>query len=267
MEYRILKIFIKRLSIDKLLRTLFNDSDLSGIAWEEFLIRYSKLILKVCWKFEKDYDNVMQQYLYTCEKLSENDFSLLKNFSFDFNDQSPKFTAWLIVVARNICIDYYRVQHGRKRFPSGIAKLPKEDRMFFEMYYWKGFSLREISESLGLYSGSGKETADEKLERITALLTRTPKIREKRELISFSEQTFIPEENPDDENDFNEKIVDWIAGLSSQEKIIVRLRFWDGLTAREISEILKIRPYNKVYSILNRALKILREKSEKEKYI
>jgi DNA-directed RNA polymerase specialized sigma24 family protein len=45
------------------------------------------------------------------------------------------------------------------------------------------------------------------------------------------------------------------------------LRFWDGLTAREISEILKIRPYNKVYSILNRALKILREKSEKEKYI
>ena len=125
MESRILKIFIKRLSTEKLLRVLFNDNDLSEIAWEEFLKRYSKLILKVCWKFEKDYDKVMQQYLFTCEKLAENNYSLLKKFNSDFNEKSPKFTTWLVVVARNICIDYYRIQHGRKRFPAAIAESSK----------------------------------------------------------------------------------------------------------------------------------------------
>lgn len=267
MDSRILKIYLKKSSLEKLLHFLFSNNDLSGYAWEEFLKRYSKLILKVCWKFEKEYDKVMQQYLFVCEKLVENDFSLLKNFSFDFNEKSPKFTAWLIVVARNICIDYYRTQHGRKRYPAGIANLPKDDKQFFELYYWKGSSLGEISEIMNLYADSNKETAFDKLERINSLLVRTPELQLKTEYISFNEQRILPYEDLSNEIDFVEGMENWIADLSSLEKIIVRLRFWDGLTAREISEVLNISPYNKVYSILNKALKTLRERSEKEKYI
>ena len=237
------KIPLKRLSIEKLLSLLFTEDKTSVKAWEEFLKRYSKLILKVCWKFEKDYDKVMQRYLYVCEKLIENDFKILKQYNTDFNEQAPKFSTWLIVVTRNICIDYYRQQTGRRRYPAAVATLSKEDKLFFELYYWKGHSLQEISETLNLYSQAETETADDKLERINSLLLRAPKIYPKTELVPFNEQTFISDsENEHSEAELNidEKINDWIRKLPDNERVIIRLRFWDGLSAREIADILNI---------------------------
>ena len=57
----------------------------------------------------------------------------------------------------------------------------------------------------------------------------------------------------------------WKRGLKTlpaNEKLILRLRFWENLSAREIAEILDIEPYVKVYTMINSSLKKLREKKE-----
>ena len=261
MAYGVLKIFFKKYGTGKLLGLLFADNEHSQAAWEEFLGRYSGLILKVCWKYEKDYDKVMQRYLYVCERLVENQFRLLKKFNSDFKDSTPKFSNWLISVVRNICIDFHRKEHGRNRYPAAILQLPEEDRQFFKLYYWKGMTLSEITETLNLSEGNAEENASEKLDRINSLLLREPQKKMKAEFIRFNEEIYDPGDYWENE-DYEGKINGWIAELSPAEKIVVRLRFWNGLKAREISDILKIKPYNKVYSILNSALKELREKSK-----
>lgn len=263
---RILKILLRNSGTEKLLQALFNGDNLSEIAWEEFLKRYSKLILKVCWKFDKDYDKVMQQYLFTCEKLADNNFSLLKKYNSDFNRDKPKFSTWLAVVARNICIDNYRKKSGRKRYPAAVENLSEEDKSIFELYYWKGLSLREITETLNLHLPGRIETVNQKLDRINSLLSRSPGIRDQIHLVPYNDQA-IGKEDEMDENNYDEKIAKWVSGLPDIEKIVIRLRFWEGLSAREISEICRITPYNKVYSILNKSLKLLREMSEEERNI
>ena len=263
LNYKVFKILIKNYGTEKLLAALFDNSERSETAWEEFLRRYSRLILKVCWKYEKDYDKVMQRYVYACERLIDNDFHLLKKYNTDFMDRTPKFSNWLIAVVRNICVDYYRKLNGRKRYPAAVAQLSDEDKMFFKLYYWKGLSLTEIGETMNLSSLSSGENAGEKLERINSHLLRTPKRENDVEFVAFDDEIYYTAGDNETDN-YDDKINEWISKLSPVEKIAVRLRFWDGLTAREISEVLQIKPYNKVYSILNTALRILRSKSEND---
>ncbi len=262
------EIFLIGLPTDKLLSRLFREDKLSEAAWGEFLRRYSNLILKIIWRYKRNYDEVMEQYVVICSKLLENHFRILKKYQTDFNGLRPKFSTWLTTVVNNLCIDIYRRSHGRRRFPRGIKNLPKEDRLFFELYYWKRLSLEEISDIMNLSSKPDSESVHDKLTHIESLLTRTPRPQNvlwQKDTISFDEETYMPEtvdtavyEDGIDESDLSTKIESLIANLSVQEKVVVRLRFWENLSAREISEIIHIKPYYKVYSILDKALESIR---------
>ena len=79
-------------------------------AWSEFLAAYSRLILYVARRIPRDHDRMMDRYAFVIEHLREKDCRRLR--AFDVEGRG-KFTTWLVVVVRRLCVDHDRRQHGR----------------------------------------------------------------------------------------------------------------------------------------------------------
>jgi len=79
-------------------------------AWTEFLRSYSRLILYVARQKPRDDDGVMDRYAFVVEKLGENNCRRLRTFA---ADGRGKFTTWLMVVVRRLCLDHDRHKYGR----------------------------------------------------------------------------------------------------------------------------------------------------------
>ena len=59
-----------------------------------------------------DGDSAMDAYAYVLEQLHENNCRRLRAFS---PDGPARFTTWLVVVARRLCLDYRRSRYGRQK--------------------------------------------------------------------------------------------------------------------------------------------------------
>src|SRR5688500_7712225 len=79
-------------------------------AWTEFLESYSRLILFVAHRTPGDYDVVMDRYAFVVERLRELNYRRLRTYA---ADGRGKFTTWLMVVTRRLCVDHNRLKHGR----------------------------------------------------------------------------------------------------------------------------------------------------------
>lgn len=79
-------------------------------AWKTFLETHSRLLLHTARTLGRDYDAMMDTYAYLLEQLQRDDFHRLRAYVVD--DRS-KFTTWLVVVARRLCLDYLRHRYGR----------------------------------------------------------------------------------------------------------------------------------------------------------
>ena len=79
-------------------------------AWAEFLGQHSKLILHTARRASAGHDDVMDRYTYVLDRLREDDFKRLRTFSLN---GTGKFTTWLVVVVRRLCIDHHRRSLGR----------------------------------------------------------------------------------------------------------------------------------------------------------
>ena len=138
------KFLYSYISDNSLIKKLQGEDENSELLWHEFLNRFSKLILKVIWQFESDYDEVMEKYLQICTKLTNGNFSIIRKFKITGDTVSPKFSTWLVTVVRNLCVDLHRAKHGRKRIPKVISRLSETEQEIFRLYYWKGLSIEEI---------------------------------------------------------------------------------------------------------------------------
>lgn len=232
-------------------------------AWKEFLRKYSNLFLKVIWQFQREHDEVMEEYLFICSRLAANRYALLRKFNAAAQPH-PSLAAWLTVVVRNLCIDRHRAQHGRRRFPKALLKLSEYDRRVFELYYWKKYSVQEIDHQVQPRADGGVVSA---LARIEEVLTRSSLNR----VTSSSSETVVPYDDnllmePDDDNsgELEVHVNAWLGTLPERERIVVRMRFWEDLTAKQIADLLNIPSEQRVYSILRSALKRLRESGSKE---
>lgn len=87
-------------------------------AWAEFLESYSRLILHVARRLPRDHDRVMDRYAFVLERLREQHYRRLRSFT---ADGRGKFTTWLTVVVRRLCLDHDRHRYGRAPV-AGAAK-------------------------------------------------------------------------------------------------------------------------------------------------
>jgi RNA polymerase sigma factor (sigma-70 family) len=79
-------------------------------AWSEFVDSYSRLILYVARRMPCDHDLVMDRYAFVLEQLREQHYRRLRTFAVDGRG---KFTTWLTVVVRRLCVDHDRRRNGR----------------------------------------------------------------------------------------------------------------------------------------------------------
>jgi RNA polymerase sigma factor (sigma-70 family) len=88
------------------------DAAARDAAWPAFLNSYSRLLLHVARQVGRDYDAAMDAYTYILEQLRAGDYHRLRGYA---GDGRSKFTTWLVVVARRLCLDYLRHRYGRAR--------------------------------------------------------------------------------------------------------------------------------------------------------
>jgi RNA polymerase sigma factor (sigma-70 family) len=86
------------------------DEDARAQAWEEFLRAYSDVLLHAARSLGGNHDAVMDRYAYVLDTLRRDDHRRLRGY---VSDGRGKFTTWLIVVARRICLDEHRHRYGR----------------------------------------------------------------------------------------------------------------------------------------------------------
>ncbi|PYP58744.1 MAG: hypothetical protein DMD40_04710 [Gemmatimonadetes bacterium] len=92
--------------------------------WGSFVAAHSRLIIRVARSINPDHDTVMDAYAYVLERLRADDCRRLRDYA---PDGRTKFTTWLVVVARRLCLDLLRRRYGRSP-PASAGRDPAVQR-------------------------------------------------------------------------------------------------------------------------------------------
>jgi RNA polymerase sigma factor (sigma-70 family) len=84
--------------------------DVRDRAWHAFLEQHDRLLRHICRSLGGDSDAEMDRYARVLEELRTDDFRRLRRFA---ADGRGRFTTWLTVVTRRICLDHERSRYGR----------------------------------------------------------------------------------------------------------------------------------------------------------
>jgi len=92
--------------------TVSGDAGLLDGAWRAFVAEHTPLLMHVARSVSSSHDESMDAYAFVLEQLRVDDFRRLREFA---ADPRCKFSTWLVVVARRLCLDLYRRRYGRAR--------------------------------------------------------------------------------------------------------------------------------------------------------
>jgi len=248
-----------------LLIKLFSGGRKSEIAWKVFLRQYSKLILKIIWKFTNDYDQVMNKYLFVCTSLCSDNFKLLHKFKPCQTNNLPRFYCWLLRVVQNLCIDEHRKTFGRKYLPKALIKMDLFEKRVFNLYYRMDYRLDEI-ENILQAENNGRYSVRQiiaNIEDIYADKKRVSFFYSKNAvlLVEFDDSVAYKacqDKFTDERMEMQENIGFIISTLPPLNQMLIRLKYWDGLSGIEIAKLLNINR-RKVYSILS-SIKTLKDR-------
>ncbi len=95
------------------------DSPTRDAAWDAFVAAHSRLLVHTARSLSHDHDAAMDGYAYVLEALREGDYRRLRGYA---ADGRSKFSTWLVVVARRLCLDFHRQRYGRARDTGADAK-------------------------------------------------------------------------------------------------------------------------------------------------
>jgi len=182
-------------------------------AWAEFAQAHTRLLLHVARSVGRDYDAAMDAYAFVLEKLREEDFHRLRCYA---ADGRSKFTTWLVVVARRLCLDHHRQRYGRLRSDAPGDQQAHEARRRLQ-------------------------------DLIAADLDLTP------ETAGDAHQSLETDER-------HATLVSTIEGLTPRDRLLLKLRYEDDLSAREIAGVVGFATPFHVYRRLKALLAELRGK-------
>jgi RNA polymerase sigma factor (sigma-70 family) len=163
-------------------------------AWSAFVARYSGLLLRISTTFAPGYDGALDRYTFMLDELRRSDYRRLRTFA---ADGRGRFSTWLTVVARRLCLDHYRRQHGRFRGaePDGGRR------------------------TLARTVRRGLATLDGGSDDVTRLPAPAP----------------LDPADELDERDRREALRRVLGGLPAHDRLLLELRFEHDLTAREVA--------------------------------
>jgi len=193
------------------LERIFRENPPSEEAWSDFAREYTALLLHIARSVSRGRDEAMDAYAYLLDRLSEDQCRRLRAYS---EDPRSKFTTWLVVVARRICIDHHRAKYGRVRNEESKAE---RERLGLRR---RLADLAEGPEFADAIPDENAETPAEALERAEL----SNELRALRE------------------------------SLPPGDRLLLNLRFDDGLSAAEIAKVLRLPSPFHVYRRINALL-------------
>jgi RNA polymerase sigma factor (sigma-70 family) len=191
-----------------------SDAPAREAAWAAFVERYSRLLLHTARSSGGDYDAVMDAYTWALEQLRRDDLHRLRAYA---ADRRCKFTTWLVVVVRRLCLDHHRQRYGRAggREASSRDSLAARRRLV-------DLVTEDIDPSSVANSAAGNPDADLEAKELGGALSAA------------------------------------IGNLPPRERLLLKLRFEDDLSAREIAQVMGFATAFHVYRQLNRLVASLR---------
>lgn len=184
-------------------------------AWRAFVETHSRLLLHTARSVARDHDAAMDGYTHLLEHLRADDCRRLRVYA---DDGRTKFTTWLVVVARRLCLDHQRQRYGRLQDDGERAR---------EAHAARRRLVDHVGEALDVDELHGDPGRDPETELRAGELTRA--------------------------------LSAGLAGLDPPDRLLLRLRFEDDLSAREIAGILHFPSPFHVYRRINALLAQMRE--------
>jgi RNA polymerase sigma factor (sigma-70 family) len=188
-------------------------------AWQDFLVCYSLLIRHTAAQLGGDYDVTMDRYAFVLEQLRQNDFRRLGSFQ---SGGSARFSTWLVVVVRRLCLDHHRRLFGRS------ASSGSTDRSASELRYRR----RQLAEL-----PTDTDDLDRHPDSVRASVTTEFSVRERGQVLGRA-----------------------VEELDPVDRLLLRLRFEEDLPAREIALRLGFASQSQVYRRLDALLSTLRNR-------
>src|SRR5688500_9229013 len=203
----------------ELARLLASSDDISREkAWSAFLDTFSPLILHAARSASAGYDEGMDLYASALDGLRADDLRKLRGYAVD---PTSKFSTWLVVVVRRLCIDRQREKFGRtsrKERESGEISDERTARRRLASLASANLELETIPDSQG-------DPAEQAL-RSEAM-----------------------------------NILDAAVGeLEERDRLLLTLRFVDDLSARQIADVQGWPDQMVVYRRINQLMALLRQK-------
>ena len=103
-----------------------SDTGAQDEAWAAFVAEHTRLLLNAARSLTSDHDAAMDGYTYILEQLREDGCRRLRAF---VPDRRSRFTTWLVVVARRLCVDQRRRRYGRVRDDDRAAAMAARRRL------------------------------------------------------------------------------------------------------------------------------------------
>jgi len=249
-------------------------------AWDRLVDDYSDLILGVIARYTRDVDTRMDAYLYVLEELKAQDFRRLRHYNETAGPRPCSFATWLKLVVRNLYFDWFRHEHGRKSLPKEIQKLGALEQRAFKLVYWEGYSAQESFQILrGEFTTLRFDHFIQRLAEVEARMTSINRAKIRRDIerargpLSLdSEEDGPPIEaraevrvpTPEDDAALSERRTAlWrlIQDLPATDRLLVRLRFFEGLTAKQIAAAIGSNEPMEIYRRIERVCLDLRRRA------
>ncbi|HTR21897.1 MAG TPA: sigma-70 family RNA polymerase sigma factor [Gemmatimonadales bacterium] len=189
-------------------------------AWKTFIETHSPLLLHAARGMGRDYDATMDVYAYLLEQLRRDDFHRLRAY---VSDDRSGFTAWLLVVARRLCVDHVRQRYGRPDKTSTRSREAGAVRRQLVDLLAEELDVSHLTDP----GGSNPET-DLRVRELSLALTLA------------------------------------VSDLDPLDQLLLKLRFEDGLSVREVSRLVgatsPFQVYRRQKAILRRLQAALRRR-------
>jgi len=191
-------------------------------------------------------------------------------------------STWLIVVSRGRALDYLRSRAGRKKRPRAMDELTPMEQEVFRLHFVEGLTFEGVIHSLE--SAGRYVSADDIANAVIRIETlmdphylrrleydaRAPAmgVSSGRMLRLFNELQVryerVRPDTPDrtlerkDLEAMGRRIRELLAEMNDEEREVIRLRFDEGWTAQRIADELGFTGQRRVYTIIERVVRKLR---------
>jgi len=241
----------------------------AGPGWAKFLDCYSGLIMKSAQQFEYQQDRSTECFLFVCEKLNDDGFRRLLKFN---TSGRTSFRTWLGTVVFNLCVDWHRHEYGRATLLPAISAMPAFDQAVYKLVIEQGQDKETTFQTLKAdFPDLTRNLVDISVKRVVSILTprqrwqisvRIYRKRRNAGVRSSGLMEFLPDPGAGPELEAQkqqdlDRMQDALNRLPSSQRLLLRLRFQEGLSLKRIAELGQLGDTSRAWRHLQAALKAL----------